>query len=73
MGKKRLRTNTRLFKKIIMITEPRVPFIDEVEEFNAIMGKPNNYEPNIPERKEWEFVYNFILEELESLPNRRRR
>ena len=42
-----------------------VPFIDEVEEFNAVMGKPNNYEPNIPERKEWEFVYNFILEELE--------
>ena len=48
-----------------MITEPKVPFIDEVEEFNAVMGKPNNYEPNIPERKEWEFVYNFILEELE--------
>ena len=42
-----------------------VPFIDEVEEFNAVMGKPNNYEPTIPERKEWEFVYNFILEELE--------
>lgn len=48
-----------------MITEPKVPFIDEVEEFNALMGKPNNYEPVIPERKEWEFVYNFILEELE--------
>ena len=48
-----------------MITEPRVPFIDEVEEFNAVMNKPNSYEPNIPERKEWEFVYNFILEELE--------
>ena len=45
--------------------KPSVPFIDEVEEFNAVMGKPNNYEPNIPERKEWEFVYNFILEELE--------
>jgi hypothetical protein len=42
-----------------------VPFVDEVEEFNAIMGKPNNYEPTVPERKEWEFVYNFILEELE--------
>ena len=42
-----------------------VPFIDEVEEFNALMGKPNNYEPVIPERKEWEFVYSFILEELE--------
>ena len=66
MGKKRFRTNTRLFKKVKnMITEPRVPFIDEVEEFNAVMGKPNNYEPVIPQRKEWEFVYDFILEELE--------
>lgn len=45
--------------------ETSVPFVDEVEEFNAVMGKPNNYEPTIPERKEWEFVYNFILEELE--------
>ena len=42
-----------------------VPFVDEVEEFNATMGKPNNYEPIIPERKEWDFVYNFVLEELE--------
>jgi predicted HAD superfamily Cof-like phosphohydrolase len=42
-----------------------VPFVSEVEEFNATMGKPNNYTPNIPEEKEWMFVYNFILEELE--------
>jgi len=42
-----------------------VPFVDEVEEFNNLMNKPNNYEPTIPKRKEWEFVYNFILEELE--------
>ena len=42
-----------------------VPFVNEVEEFNALMNKPNNYEPIIPEKKEWEFVYNFILEELE--------
>jgi len=48
-----------------MLTEPRVPFVDEVEIFNATFGKINNYEPIIPERKEWEFVYNFILEELE--------
>ena len=53
-----------LQNKIKSLKTP-VPFIDEVEEFNAIMGKPNAYEPNIPERKEWEFVYNFILEELE--------
>jgi len=42
-----------------------VPFVSEVEEFNAIMGKPNNYNPVIPSEKEWMFVYNFILEELE--------
>ena len=42
-----------------------VPFVSEVETFNATMGKPNNYSPIIPEEKEWMFVYNFILEELE--------
>jgi len=42
-----------------------VPFVSEVEIFNATMGKPNNYSPVIPEEKEWMFVYNFILEELE--------
>jgi predicted HAD superfamily Cof-like phosphohydrolase len=42
-----------------------VPFVSEVETFNATMNKPNNYTPIIPDRKEWEFVYNFILEELE--------
>jgi predicted HAD superfamily Cof-like phosphohydrolase len=42
-----------------------VPYISEVEEFNATMGKPNTYTPNIPDEKEWMFVYNFILEELE--------
>ena len=42
-----------------------VPFVSEVEEFNAVMGKPNNYTPNVPDEKEWMFVYNFILEELE--------
>jgi len=42
-----------------------VPFVSEVETFNTTMGKPNNYEPVIPEEKEWMFVYDFILEELE--------
>ena len=42
-----------------------VPFVSEVEEFNAVMGKPNNYNPVIPDEKEWMFVYNFVLEELE--------
>ena len=42
-----------------------VPFIDEVQEFNDTFGKPNNYKPVIGEKKEWQFVYDFILEELE--------
>ena len=42
-----------------------VPFVDEVQEFNDMMGKPNNYEPTIPEEWQWKFVYDFILEELE--------
>ena len=41
-----------------------VPFVNEVEEFNSTFGKPNNYEPTIPEKKEWMFVYDFIQEEL---------
>ena len=55
----------RLQGEIVLIKDNYVPFVSEVEEFNAIMGKPNNYTPNIPEEKEWMFVYNFILEELE--------
>ena len=43
----------------------QVPFVDEVQEFNDTFGKPNNYEPTIGEKKEWQFVYDFILEELE--------
>jgi len=42
-----------------------VPFVNEVETFNATFGKINNYEPTIPEKKEWQFVYDFVLEELE--------
>ena len=42
-----------------------VPFVNEVEEFNATFGKPNAYEPTVPEEKEWKFVYDFVLEELE--------
>ena len=44
---------------------PPVPFVNEVEIFNATFGKPNNYEVTIPEKKELQFVYDFILEELE--------
>ena len=55
----------RLDEEIHELKQNYVPFISEVEEFNALMGKPNMYSPNIPEEKEWMFVYNFILEELE--------
>ena len=41
----------------------KVPFVDEVQEFNDTMGKPNNYEPTIGSKDQWMFVYNFILEE----------
>ena len=55
----------RLQQEISDLKQNYVPFISEVEEFNAVMGKPNNYNPVIPAEKEWMFVYNFILEELE--------
>ncbi len=54
-----------LYAEISEAKNNYVPFISEVEEFNAVMGKPNNYNPVIPDEKEWMFVYNFILEELE--------
>jgi len=54
-----------LSSEINLMRENYVPFVSEVEEFNAVMGKPNNYNPVIPDEKEWMFVYNFILEELE--------
>ena len=47
------------------VTINPVPFVDEVEIFNDTFNKPNNYEPTIPAKKEWQFVYDFILEELE--------
>ena len=48
-----------------MNKKSNVPFVNEVEDFNNLMSKPNNYRPTIPEKKEWQFVYDFILEELE--------
>jgi hypothetical protein len=55
----------KIKSEIVQMKSTYVPFVSEVEEFNAIMGKPNNYDPVIPDEKEWMFVYNFILEELE--------
>jgi len=43
----------------------KVPFVDEVEEFNTLMNKPNNYKPTIPDKKEWQFVIDFVQEELD--------
>jgi predicted HAD superfamily Cof-like phosphohydrolase len=48
-----------------MSKKSNVPFVNEVEDFNNLMSKPNNYTPTIPEKKEWQFVYDFVLEELE--------
>jgi len=47
------------------VVDAYVPFVSEVEQFNETFGKPNNYEPTIPDEKEWKFVYDFIQEELE--------
>ena len=53
-------------EKIIKAFEGKyVPFVSEVEEFNRLMNKPNNYVPTIPAENEWDFVYKFVLEELE--------
>ena len=52
-------------KQLELFSKADVPFVNEVETFNSTFGKPNNYEPTIPEKKEWEFVYDFVLEELE--------
>ena len=49
----------------LSVKDSYVPFVSEVEQFNETFGKPNNYEPTIPEEKEWKFVYDFISEELE--------
>ena len=52
-------------EELVWTQETSVPFVSEVETFNATFGKPNNYEPTIPSKVEWQFVYDFILEELE--------
>lgn len=45
-----------------------VPFVSEVEKFNKIFNKPNNYSPIIPnDKKLIDFVINFIKEETQEL------
>ena len=53
------------FEVYISKENGNVPFVNEVETFNRTFNKPNNYEPTIPDEKEWKFVYDFVLEELE--------
>ena len=49
-------------------TRTRVKFVDEVEVFNKTFGKPNNYEPIVPnDKKLTNFVVDFIKEETEEL------
>jgi hypothetical protein len=57
-----------LSSEINLIRENYVPFVSEVEEFNAVMGKSwqNRTTPTINE-KDAEFVINFIQEELDEL------
>ena len=50
-----------------MKTGTKVPFVDEVEEFNSTFNKLNNYKPTIPDKADSDFVYNFIKEEVEEL------
>jgi predicted HAD superfamily Cof-like phosphohydrolase len=47
------------------IKKDRLYFVSEVETFNKTFGKLNNYTPTIPEKMERDFIYNFILEELD--------
>ena len=42
-----------------------VSFVSEVEQFNKLMNNPNNYESTIPGKKDWQFVIDFVKEELE--------
>jgi hypothetical protein len=51
-----------------MNTKVTVPFVDEVEHFNNVFGKPNNYNPVVPnDKKLTSFVVNFIKEETDEL------
>ena len=49
------------------MTNITTPFVSEVEEFNNKFGKLNNLIPTIPDQKDSDFVYNFVLEEVEEL------
>ena len=54
-----------LFPELPPTSDSYVSFVSEVETFNKLMNKPNNYEPTIPGKKDWKFVIDFVKEELE--------
>jgi hypothetical protein len=58
----------KLNNDIFQIKDNYVPFVSEVEKFNAVMGKSwqNRTTPTI-NKKDAEFVINFIQEELDEL------
>jgi hypothetical protein len=58
----------KIKSEIAQMKATYVPFVSEVEEFNAIMGKSwqNRTTPTI-DKKDAEFVINFIQEELDEL------
>ncbi len=45
--------------------DAHLPFVSEVEDFNKLFNKPNNYTPTVGSKKDWMFIYDFIKEELE--------
>lgn len=41
-----------------------IQFISQVEQFNSVFNKPNNYTPTLFNKQQQDFTYNFLLEEL---------
>ena len=68
LGDDVIREICKLNNEIGSLKDTYVPFISEVEEFNALMGKDwqNRTTPTI-NQKDAEFVINFIQEELDEL------
>jgi hypothetical protein len=64
----RLNSRSNKYPFLMNKNMSRVPFIDEVEEFNEVMGKSwqNRTTPTI-DPKDAQFVIDFITEELEEL------
>lgn len=68
LGDDVIREICKMNNEIAQLKDTYVPFVSEVEEFNAVMGKSwqNRTTPTI-DKKDAEFVINFIQEELDEL------